>query len=74
MPSFPLTDGAFLCDVAILFYDYLLTFSAEVSYIWPQPLSLNTSLFYLNRYISFVGNIATPILLFSDIGYSAEVR
>ena len=61
-------------NVAILFYDHLLTFSAEVSYIWPEPISLNTFLFYLNRYISFVGNIATLIIFLSDFGHPAEVR
>jgi hypothetical protein len=61
-------------NVAIFFYDYLLTFPAEVSYIWPQPISLNTTLFYLNRFISFVGNIATLIIFFSGISDSEEVR
>ena len=58
----------------ILYYDYLLTFSAEVSYIWPQPISLNILLFYLNRYIAFASKIIPLIILFSNIGYSEEVR
>ena len=61
--------------VAVLFYyDYLLTFAAEVSHIWPQPISVNTFLFYLNRYFSFFGNIAASLLLYAKLADQEEVR
>lgn len=58
---------------AILYYDYMLTFPAEVSHIWPQPISWNTFLFYSNRYIAFAAKIISSILIFSDIGHSEGV-
>ena len=60
--------------IALFYYDYLLTFTAEVSHIWPQPLSVNTFLFFSNRYLSFFGNIAGYLLLFSKLGNPEEVR
>jgi len=61
--------------VAVLFYyDYLLTFAAEVSHIWPQPISVNTFLFFLNRYFSFLGNIAASLLLYAKLGNPEQVR
>src|ERR1700730_15316838 len=58
---------------AILYYDYILTFSAEVSHIWPQPISWNTFLFYSNRYIAFATKIISATLIFSNIGHSEGV-
>lgn len=60
---------------AVLFYyDYLLTFAAEVSHIWPQPISVNTFLFFLNRYFSFLGNVAASLLLYAKLGNPEQVR
>ena len=50
---------------AILFYDYLLTFSMEVERFWSRARSACPSLvscgFVLNRYLSLFGNI--PVLI-----------
>ncbi len=58
----------------MLYYDYLLTLTAEVSHIWPQPISLNIFLFFLNRYLAVFGNIVVTVILFTDIGHSDKVR
>jgi hypothetical protein len=60
--------------VAILYYEYLLTLAAEVSHIWPQPISLNIFLFFLNRYLAVFGNIIATVIIFTDIGPSEKVR
>src|SRR5229473_2914115 len=59
---FPLRRTTY-ATLALYYYDFILTFAAEVSYIWPQPISVNTVLFFCNRYISFFGNIVAGILL-----------
>lgn len=58
----------------LFYYDYLLTFAAEVTHVWPQPISVNTFLFFLNRYFSVSGNIVASVLIFTHLGDSAEVR
>lgn len=47
---------------AILYYDHIVTFSAEVRYIWQKPLSRSSLIFFLNRYVICFGYI--PVLLF----------
>ena len=59
--------------VALYYYDYILTFFAEVSHVWPQPISVNTFLFFCNRYISFSGNIVATVLLFAPLNKSTQV-
>ncbi|KAN0111760.1 hypothetical protein V8E52_008140 [Russula decolorans] len=61
-----------LAAITLYYYDYILTFAAEVSHVWPQPISMNTFLFFCNRYISFFGNIAAVILLFAPLSDSTE--
>ncbi|KAH9063244.1 hypothetical protein EDB87DRAFT_1708483 [Lactarius vividus] len=53
--------------ISVLYYDHILTFPAEVSHIWSQPISLNTLLFLLNRYVAFLGNITVPLVGFSGL-------
>ncbi|KAJ8473163.1 hypothetical protein ONZ45_g16396 [Pleurotus djamor] len=46
------------CSYAILFYDFLLTIDLEVERFWSRPQrSLNSFLFYLNRYAVLLGYI-----------------
>lgn len=54
-----------LAAITLYYYDYILTFGAEVSHVWPQPISLNTFLFFCNRYFAFSGNIVAAVLLFA---------
>ena len=37
-------------DIALLFYDYLLTFEQEVRYVWRHKFSGATVVFFVNRY------------------------
>jgi hypothetical protein len=53
--------------VAFYYYDFALTLAAEVAHVWPQPISMNTFLFFSNRYVSFSGNIVVFILLFTPL-------
>ncbi|TFY52196.1 hypothetical protein EVG20_g10661 [Dentipellis fragilis] len=50
----------------ILYYDYLVTFSAEVEYFWLQPRRLNwpSALFFVNRYGALLGHIPFVIEVF----------
>ena len=47
--------------VAILLYDYCLTFVAEVERCWGIRLNCALTLFYLNRYLVLFGHV--PIML-----------
>ncbi|EJU02862.1 hypothetical protein DACRYDRAFT_21820 [Dacryopinax primogenitus] len=40
-----------IASAALLVYDHVLTFPAEVRYIWPSERSLGKSLFLFNRYV-----------------------
>ncbi len=59
--------------IALLYYDHILTFPAEVSHVWSQPISPNTLLFLLNRYVALLGNIVVPLTGFSGV-FSSTVR
>ncbi|KAL0573062.1 hypothetical protein V5O48_008903 [Marasmius crinis-equi] len=53
-----------LISFTILYYDYVLTFDMEVERFWLRPgWSPSAILFYLNRYLTLLGNV--PNLLFS---------
>ncbi|KAI0260293.1 hypothetical protein BC834DRAFT_973552 [Gloeopeniophorella convolvens] len=51
-----------LFPVAILYYDYLLTISREIRFVWPPVNKLGwvTSVYFLNRYLSILGH--APLL------------
>ena len=48
---------------ALFFYDYILTFSREVKYIWQRRFSGVTALFLLNRYVIMLSRTASFIQL-----------
>lgn len=50
-----------LIGVSILYYDYFLTFSDEVSHIWHRPKSGASYLFLLNRYFTLLADIAVNV-------------
>ncbi|KAJ8483282.1 hypothetical protein ONZ45_g14656 [Pleurotus djamor] len=51
-------------SLAILFYDYLLTFDLEVERFWRRPkLSLVPILFFVNRYGVLLGYVPTVVML-----------
>src|ERR1700761_6381707 len=63
--------------VAILYYDYALTFSREVEHFWPNPYyrTVRTGwvsfVFLLNRYFAILGHI--PIVIGLIPSKSCEV-
>ncbi|KAJ3558191.1 hypothetical protein NM688_g1073 [Phlebia brevispora] len=46
-----------IAAIAVLYYDYMLTFSEEVRYIWPKWQSFGAWLFLLNRYVAFFSTL-----------------
>jgi hypothetical protein len=72
--AFPLGESAAIVSrlsvahcresLAILYYDYALTFAREVEYFWPNPYRMGSwvsAVFFLNRYFAIFGHI--PILI-----------
>ncbi|KAJ7301244.1 hypothetical protein DFH08DRAFT_996107 [Mycena albidolilacea] len=51
---------------AVFIYDYLLTLSSEVMYIWVRGNELGSAWFLLIRYSAILGNIAEAFLLFGN--------
>jgi len=41
---------------ALLVYDYMLTFSSEVEFVWKKPFTLVTLVFAITRYLPFIDN------------------
>ncbi|KAL4244469.1 hypothetical protein ABKN59_008684 [Abortiporus biennis] len=54
----------YLLGIVILYYDYLLTFSDEVRYMWFQPSLRIPWLFFFNRYFSILADIGITIANF----------
>ncbi|KAJ7634564.1 hypothetical protein FB45DRAFT_1025499 [Roridomyces roridus] len=52
-------------------YDHILTFPAEVDKIWSQPLTLASTLFYLNRYVTH-GQFIVLQVAFFETQWSVE--
>jgi len=50
--------------VAILVYDYCLTFVAEVERCWSFRLNWALALFYLNRYLALFGHVPIVVQYF----------
>ncbi|KAJ7831413.1 hypothetical protein B0H14DRAFT_3872236, partial [Mycena olivaceomarginata] len=60
-----------LAGFTVFIYDYLLTLSSEVMYIWVRGNELGSAWFLLIRYSAILGNIAEAFLLFGN--FSPEV-
>ncbi|PFH52180.1 hypothetical protein AMATHDRAFT_57535 [Amanita thiersii Skay4041] len=43
-----------VASIALLAYDYLLTFDLEVSFVWNTPWGVVTGLYYITRYLPFI--------------------
>ncbi|KAJ7147503.1 hypothetical protein C8R43DRAFT_1011073 [Mycena crocata] len=57
-----------LCACAtILVYDLICTLDQEIQYVWPQPWSMSTALFLLNRYLPFVDTFLSLSAKFTRI-------
>ncbi|KIK52290.1 hypothetical protein GYMLUDRAFT_265491 [Collybiopsis luxurians FD-317 M1] len=63
--SIQLANIMFSSALGFLYYDHLLTLDAEVRLIWTRPKNMSRYLFFINRYLSFFGNIVSAVSLFS---------
>ncbi|EED80452.1 predicted protein [Postia placenta Mad-698-R] len=50
-----------LVGISIFYYDYILTFSTEYVRVWRGPKPTGSWLFYVNRYLTFFGDIAVNV-------------
>ncbi|KAH9939862.1 hypothetical protein B0H21DRAFT_755894 [Amylocystis lapponica] len=50
-----------LVGITIFYYDYLRTFGDEVERVWRQPKPRTAYWFFLNRYLTFFGDIAVNV-------------
>jgi len=57
---------------AFLYYDHLITIGNEISYIWSRRKTASAYWFFLNRYLSFFGNIVVTAFVWYPL--SLEVR
>ncbi|KZT10446.1 uncharacterized protein LAESUDRAFT_721805 [Laetiporus sulphureus 93-53] len=55
------SESSSLPQSAIFYYDYFLTFGSEYARIWKQPKTRGTLLFFLNRYLTFFGDVAVNV-------------
>ncbi|KAG2018546.1 hypothetical protein CC2G_007975 [Coprinopsis cinerea AmutBmut pab1-1] len=54
------------CSLALLYYDYSLTFRDEVNYIWKNPWRLSTLLYIFCRY-ALAANLIYVLAISSEI-------
>jgi len=50
-----------VADMALLAYDYMLTFLEEVEFVWKKPFSPVTLVFVITRYLPFIDNTFASI-------------
>ncbi|KAF5378085.1 hypothetical protein D9615_007620 [Tricholomella constricta] len=60
-----LVQGTLLASGTVLIYDLLCTLDQEVAYVWSNPWSISSLLFFLNRYLPFVDTFLSLNLKFS---------
>ena len=60
--------------LALLAYDYLLTFSGEIQFVWSRKFSGATVVFVLNRYVTLFSKIVLPISTFWWPNQTDQVR
>ncbi|KNZ73362.1 hypothetical protein J132_07660, partial [Termitomyces sp. J132] len=53
------------------FYDHLITFGKEVTYLWLRPKTQSAYWFFFNRYFAFLGNIVVIVLEQMDLSSDA---
>ncbi|KAJ7677655.1 hypothetical protein B0H17DRAFT_1079001 [Mycena rosella] len=66
----PLLLYFYFCAIVVLYYDHLLTFPAEVAYIWRRPKSRSAYWFFLNRYLNFFSTV--PITVFNFVQFDHD--
>ncbi|KAF7349767.1 hypothetical protein MSAN_01703900 [Mycena sanguinolenta] len=56
-------------SLALLYYDYVLTFPSEVKYIWKQKFRLSTALYIVCRY-ALVANVLYLLAIANKLGHT----
>lgn len=76
-PILTISNRAFVASVALWMYDYAITLSDEVNFIWPNAATLPGVLFLINRYffmISWGLEVVTTFVNTSDESCAQWVR
>ncbi|KAF5367710.1 hypothetical protein D9758_009839 [Tetrapyrgos nigripes] len=71
MYAFQLHGCLDFAGLALVFYDYILTFSEEYRLIWKKPKNWTTGLFFINRYLIFVESVVT---LYGHVGTNVSTN
>ncbi|KAH8802303.1 hypothetical protein DL96DRAFT_1563569 [Flagelloscypha sp. PMI_526] len=50
-------DGGLIEIVVVLYWDHILMLPDEIQYLWKWPVCRGAGLFFLNRYLTSLGNI-----------------
>ncbi|KAJ6489921.1 hypothetical protein C8R45DRAFT_1213327 [Mycena sanguinolenta] len=69
-----ITRSVCLAGLAILIYDYFLTFGAEVKYIWSSKVRPGTCWFLAIRYLGLGANITICAYYFVDLDHEVCVK
>lgn len=69
----PGSRKAHISSLALIFYDYAITFSKEVKHIWKQQLSGTSVLFFLSRYGTIADRMFVILQLFPWKGQTVKV-
>ncbi|KAJ7116903.1 hypothetical protein C8R44DRAFT_983278, partial [Mycena epipterygia] len=62
----------FLAGIVVLVYDHLLTFGAEVTYIWTKGIRRSSGWYFFVRYFALLANMGSFALAFGD--FDSEVH
>ncbi|KAF9029095.1 hypothetical protein BDZ89DRAFT_1065621 [Hymenopellis radicata] len=57
--------------ISFLYWDHLITLGRECEHLWRQAGNTSAQLFFLNRYLAFLGNISITVLAFTDLSNSS---
>lgn len=60
-----LIQSTLVASVTVLVYDLLCTLDQEITYVWSNPWTLSSLLFFLNRYLPFFDTLLALNLKFS---------
>ncbi|KAJ7583776.1 hypothetical protein C8J56DRAFT_951775 [Mycena floridula] len=60
-------DCAHICAATVLYFDHILTLPSEIALVWPRATSKSSGLFFMNRYVSFFGNMVVVGLSFARL-------
>ncbi|KAJ7232284.1 hypothetical protein C8J57DRAFT_1250697 [Mycena rebaudengoi] len=63
-----------LAGLVLLIYDYTLTLSTEVKFIWAAKLRPSIYWFFALRYLGLAANIANCVLYFAELGHEVSIR